>query len=100
AEALTGTLLEVDRDADERPEDPEEFYDDQLVGLVVIADGAAIGEVAEVIHLPAQDLLAVQHVDGREVLVPFVAEIVPTVDLDGHRIIVDPPPGLLDPDEQ
>lgn len=99
AETLTGTLLEVDRDDDERPEDPEEFYDDQLVGLAAVVDGVVIGEVSEVIHLPAQDLLAVQHIDGREVLIPFVAEIVPTVDLDARRIIVEPPPGLLDPDE-
>lgn len=100
AEALTGMLLEVERDPGERPEDPEEFYDEQLVGLSAVLEGGdAIGEVTEVIHLPAQDLLAVQHVDGREVLIPFVEEIVPTVDLDGGRIVVDPPPGLLDPEE-
>lgn len=96
AEALTGTLLEVDRDPAERPDDPEEFYDEDLQGLAVISVGGDhIGVITEVIHLPAQDLLAAQTADGREVLIPFVAEIVPEVNLDEGRLVIDPPPGLL-----
>ena len=48
------------------------------------------------LHLPGQDVLAVRTPDGREVLVPFVAEIVPVVDVDAGVVEVDPPPGLLD----
>ena len=103
AEGLTGSLLEVDRDPAERPDDPEEFYDDDLLGLsVVLADGqpaagdGRIGTVVEVVHLPAQDLLAVRLDDAREVLIPFVAEIVPDIDLERRRIMIDPPPGLLE----
>jgi 16S rRNA processing protein RimM len=48
-----------------------------------------------VVHLPGQDLLAVKRAVG-EVLVPFVAAIVPTVDLDAKEIVIDPPPGLLE----
>lgn len=100
AEALRGTLLVVDLDEAERPEDPEEFYDHHLIGLAVeTTSGERVGEVADVLHLPAQDVLAVRTDDGREVLVPFVAEIVPTVDLDAGRAIIDPPPGLLDLEE-
>lgn len=99
AEALRGVLLVADVDPAERPEDPDEFYDHQLVGLAVeTVDGAAVGALTEVLHLPGQDVLAVRTVDGREVLVPFVAEIVPTVDVDGGRVVIDPPPGLIDPD--
>ena len=96
AEALRGVLLVADVDPDERPEDPEEFYDHQLVGLAVhTVDGVHVGEIDEVLHLPGQDVLSVRTPDGREVLVPFVAEIVPTVDVDARVIEVDPPPGLL-----
>jgi 16S rRNA processing protein RimM len=99
AEALRGLLLHVDRDVDEVPDDPEEFYDSSLVGcLVEMMDGTAIGEVADVAHLPSQDLLVV--VSGEhEVLVPFIAEFVPSVDVAGRRIVIDPPPGLLDVQE-
>jgi 16S rRNA processing protein RimM len=97
AERLRNVLLLVDVDADERPEDPEEFYDRQIVGLRVEAvDGTTVGELAEVLHLPGQDVLSVRRPDGRESLVPFVHEFVPEVDLDGGRIVVDPPAGLLD----
>jgi 16S rRNA processing protein RimM len=97
AERLRGVLLLVEVADDERPEDPDEFYDHQLVGLpVVTTAGTPVGEVTEVLHLPGQDLIAVRRPDDREALIPFVAQIVPQVDLDAHRMVVDPPPGLLD----
>ncbi len=97
AERLRGVLLVADVDPAERPEDPEEFYDHQLVGLrVETVAGEAVGELADVLHLPGQDVLVVRRPDGRESLVPFVAVMVPTVDLDGGRVLVDPAPGLLD----
>ena len=97
AEALRGVLLEVDRAPDETPADPEEFYDSALVGCAAVDPvGALIGTVLDVVHLPAQDLLDVETVSGRRALIPFVAEIVPTVDIAERRIVVDPPPGLLD----
>lgn len=99
AEALRNTLLLAEVDPDERPEDPEEFYDHQLVGLrVVTTDGAAVGQVGEVAHPPGQDLLVVARPEGGEALVPFVSELVPEVDLAAGRIVIDPPPGLLGED--
>ena len=98
AEALRGTMLIAEVDPEQTPDDPEEYYDHQLIGLdVVLADGARVGELASVLHLPAQDLLAVKRDDGTEVLVPFVHEIVPEVDLELRRIVLTPPRGLLDP---
>jgi 16S rRNA processing protein RimM len=100
AEELRNVRLVVDVPDDERPEDPEEFYDHQLAGLrAVTVAGEEVGVVAEVLHLPAQDVLAIRRPDGRESLVPFVAEIVPDVDLAAGRVLLDPPPGLLDPDD-
>jgi 16S rRNA processing protein RimM len=97
AEALRNTLLIAEVDPRETPEDPEEFYDHQLVDLdVVTVDGREIGRIAEVSHLPYQDLLVVRRPDGAEVLIPFVGEIVPEIDLEEQRAVIDPPPGLLD----
>lgn len=100
AEALRNTLLIAEVDPDDRPEDPEEFYDHQLADLdVVTRDGTAVGRVKEVAHLPGQDLLVVVREDESEVLVPFVAEMVPEIDLEAQKAVIDPPPGLLDEDE-
>jgi 16S rRNA processing protein RimM len=97
AESLRNTLLIVEADPEEEPDDPDEYYDHQLVGLrVVTMDGHEIGTVAEMLHLPTQDVFAVKRPDGREVLIPFVEEIVPEVDLRERAVLVDPPPGLLE----
>ena len=97
AEELRNLLLEVERDADETPDDPDEYYDSALIDCAVqLADGTAVGTVTDVVHLPSQELLAVRTVDDREVLIPFVTEIVPTVDINGRLITITPPPGFLD----
>ncbi len=98
AEAARGVVLHADVAADETPEDPDEFYDHQLVGLAVHdVDGTLLGEVTGLVHGGAQDLLAVRAVDGRDTLVPFVTALVPEVDLDGGRVVVADRPGLVAP---
>jgi 16S rRNA processing protein RimM len=98
AEAARGVVLHVDVPADAAPEDPEEFYDHQLVGLAAVdLHGSHLGEVTAVAHGSAQDLLTVRTPDGRDALVPFVAALVPEVDLEGGRIVVADRPGLVQP---
>ena len=95
AEAARGLLLHVGVPVDESPGDPEEFYDHQLVGLSAEdLDGGALGEVTAVVH-GAQDLLQIRTPDGREALVPFVAALVPEVDLAAGRVVVADRPGLV-----
>lgn len=97
AEALRGTELVVDSDDLPPLADPEEFYDHQLEGLAVVTvDGRDLGAVAEVLHPPGGDLLVVRDAAGREVLLPFVAAMVPAVDLAAGRLVADPPPGLVE----
>jgi 16S rRNA processing protein RimM len=98
AEAARGTLLVVPVDPEETPEDPEEFYDHQLVGLAVEdLAGDARGVVTAVEHTGGQDLLHIE-VDGQDVLFPFVSALVPEVDVPRRRIVVDDRPGLLRPE--
>ncbi|MER7035376.1 ribosome maturation factor RimM, partial [Streptomyces albidoflavus] len=100
AEALRNTLLIAEVDPAELPEDPEEFYDHQLIDLdVVLADGTEIGRITEISHLPSQDLFIVERPDGSEVMIPFVEEIVAEIDLEEQRAVVTPPPGLIDESE-
>ena len=93
AEAARGLLLHADVPADESPDDPDEFYDHQLVGLAAEdLDGRALGEVTAVLH-GAQDLLQVRATDGRDALVPFVAALVPEVDVAAGRVVDRRPAG-------
>lgn len=79
-------------------EDPDDdgFYAHELEGLSVRHDGEVIGAVAEVTHGPRQTILTIRKEDGREAMVPFVADIVPDVNLDAGELTITPPEGLLD----
>lgn len=97
AEELRGTLLVVDASELPPPDDPDEFHDHQLVGLrVFTVDGVPVGTLSEVLHLPGGDVIAVSRPNAPELLVPFVAAMVPEVDVKAGRVVLDPPPGLLE----
>jgi 16S rRNA processing protein RimM len=96
AEELRNTELHVPVADLPQLDDPDVFYDHQLVGLTArLTDGTSLGPVTAVRHEGA-DLLVVRRDDGGDLLVPFVAAIVPTVDVAGGVVVVDPPEGLLD----
>lgn len=98
AEAARGTVLHASLPPDATPDDPEEFYAHELEGLAVYdVSGAPLGTVTRLVSGAAQDLLEVRTVDGRDVLVPFVAELVPEVDVAGGRLVVADRPGLVAP---
>jgi 16S rRNA processing protein RimM len=97
AETLRGVRLVIDSDDLEPTDDPDEYHDHELVGLVAaLGDGTPLGAVTEVVHGPAGDLLAIAREGGGEVLVPFIHEFVPEVDLAAGRVVVTPPSGLLE----
>lgn len=97
ADALRGMLLLVDSAELPDPEDPDEYHDHQLVGLRVLdTSGAPLGEVTEIVHTTAGELLGIRLTDGADALVPFVTEMVPEVDVSGGTCVIDPPEGLLD----
>ncbi len=92
-------MLSVAVPADESPDDPEEYYDHQLVGLAAFdLEGEPLGEVTGLVH-GAQDLLTIRTPEGRDALVPFVKALVPEVDLAARRVVIDDRPGLVTPFE-
>lgn len=94
AESLVKAILWIDQPTDE-PDEPDAWYDYQLVGLRALRDGVEVGTIARVEHLPAQDLLVVRAGD-RDVLVPFVSAIVPLVDVASGTVTLTPPAGLFE----
>lgn len=99
AEALRGTILEVERLPGEAPAGDEEYYDSDLIGCRVIdKSGIELGVVDEVVHLPGQDLLSIASEEGSSWLLPLVHEFVPDIDMSAGRVTVTPPPGLIETD--
>ena len=94
-EKLRDTLLMADVDMADEAVVEGEYHVQQLVGLEVVdTSGNTFGELADVLNLPGQDVLAINTPNG-EVLIPFVKEFVPTVDLENRKITIAPPEGLL-----
>ena len=56
---------------------------------------SAVPEVVRVEHMPAQDLLIIKHND-KEVMLPFVKAIVPSLDIVAGTMTVTPPIGLFE----
>ena len=79
----------------EREEDSDEYYNHELIGLKVHHDGNEVGEVTGVMDAPNRKILEIDY-KGKEVLVPFVMEFVPVIDLDEGYLEITPPEGLLD----
>jgi len=97
AEALRGHVLQVP--VADRPQlEDGEFYVADLVGLAVrlLPAGDPIGTVTD-LYEAGNDLLEVTlSAEGKRVLVPFVEEIVPEVDVAAGYVAILPPPGLLE----
>lgn len=94
AETLVKAILWVDQD-DAEELDPDTWYDHQLVELDAVVNGSVVGKIARVDHFPAQDLLVVTTATG-DVMVPFVKEIVPEVNIERGTVTITPPGGLFD----
>lgn len=95
-EALRGVRLLIPAAARPSLDDPDEFYDTDLVGLVArTVAGEPLGPVTDVVHAAGSSYLVVE-VDGRDRLVPFVAAVVPSVDVAGGTLEIDPPEGLFE----
>ena len=95
AEGLIRAILLVDQPLDALPEEPESWFDHQLVGLKVFRNGSDIGSVLRVDHMPAQDLLAIR-TESADVLLPFLKVFVPKVDIANSMIEITPPGGLFE----
>lgn len=95
ANDLRGLYLEVP-EGELPPPGEGTYYQYQLVGLrVVTTTGEDLGEIAEIISTPGNDVFVVRG-GPKEVLVPGVEDVVVEVDVRGGRMVIEPVPGLLD----
>ena len=90
-EKLRDTLMYCDVDINEPVETEDDYHVLQLVGSTTFLEsGEEFGKVSDVINLPGQDLLVIDTPKG-EVLIPFVHQLVPLVDIEKKRLTVIPP---------
>ena len=98
ANALRGTLIEIE-EAELPDLGQDEYYVHDLVGLeVVTTDGKRLGRLAEVLRTGANDVYIVRRKGERDLLLPAIGDVIAEVDLAGGRMVVELLPGLLDGD--
>lgn len=96
AEALIGCEVCIPEN-ELPPAGPDEVYHYQLLGMTVVTTaGMEVGIVTEVIPTASNDVCVVRSA-AREHLIPLIANVVRQVDHEDKRLVIDPPPGLLDP---
>jgi 16S rRNA processing protein RimM len=95
AETLRGAKLFIET-AELEEEDDEGWYEHELVGLEARVEGTVVGKVSALNTAPAQDLLMITTPAGEEILIPFVEQIVPEVNIGDGYILITPPDGLFE----
>ncbi len=92
AQGLRGVQLYVARAALPEPKEAEEYYQADLIGLAAEdPQGRPLGQVVAVENYGAGDFLEIQPPEGAPLLVPFTKVVVPLIDLDGGRVVIDLP---------
>lgn len=95
AEDLRGVVFRIPASERRRLGD-REFWPDDLIGATAIGpDSSSLGTVVGIEFATAQDRLVIETADGSLVEVPFVAAIVPNVDVEAGVINLNPPEGMF-----
>lgn len=98
ADNFRGALIEI-KFSDARELAENEYFIFDLIGLnVKTIQGEYIGEIVDVLQLPANDVYVLKSGEN-EILIPAIKEIIKNISLDKQEVIIDPMDGLLDNDE-
>ncbi|MDQ0619332.1 ribosome maturation factor RimM [Arthrobacter globiformis] len=99
AETLRGAKLFIETEGLDEDDD-EGWYEHELVGLEARVGSRAVGKITALNTMPVQDLLVVETTDGKEILIPFVEQIVPEVNTEEGYVLLTPPAGLFEVNEE
>jgi 16S rRNA processing protein RimM len=99
AETMRGLHLFLPRSALPQTE-PDEYYHADLIGLeAVLDDGTPVGRIRAIHDFGAGDTLELVRPAAPSIMVPFTRAVVPVVEPATGRLVLNPPPGLLDEGE-
>src|SRR5258705_8229565 len=91
AERLNGIELYIARERLPATDD-NEYYHADLIGLVAVSSAnEPLGRVIAIHNFGAGDIIEIAPPQGASLLLPFTNAVVPSVDLEGGRVIVELP---------
>ena len=99
AEALQGSTVWLQK-AELPKLDSDEYYWHQVIGLQVCTEsGRELGKVAGFFTTKAHDIMVVTGA-GHEYMIPLKGDIIRNIDSQGGKVLIAPPPGLLEANEE
>ncbi|MCM3652667.1 ribosome maturation factor RimM [Metabacillus litoralis] len=95
-EQFKGALLKVDENQLSEL-DEGEYYFHEIIGCKMYTDqGEEIGTIREILATGANDVWVVKRKEGKDLLIPYIEEIVTEINIDEKKVIITPMEGLLD----
>jgi 16S rRNA processing protein RimM len=95
-EAFRNGVLKV-KEAQLGKLDEGEFYFHEIIGCSVFTDeGLEVGEIIEVLTPGANDVWVIKKAGSKDILIPYIEQIVKEVDISAKKVIITPMEGLLD----
>ncbi|PAV29979.1 ribosome maturation factor RimM [Virgibacillus profundi] len=77
--------------------DENEFYYHEIIGCEVFTNNKEkLGTIKEILSPGANDVWVIKPLKGKDILIPYIGEIVKEIDVEGKRIVIEPMEGLLD----
>lgn len=74
-----------------------EYYYHEIIGCeVCTVNGDKIGMIHSILAPGANDVWEVKTEDGREVLIPYIEQVVKEIDIENKKVMIEPMEGLLD----
>ncbi|MFP7445098.1 ribosome maturation factor RimM [Bacillus infantis] len=95
AEKLKGAILKVSEDQLGQLEENEYYFHEILGCTVKTIDEEEIGEITEILTPGANDVWVVSKKGEKDILIPYIEDVVKKVDVKEKVIIIEPMEGLL-----
>jgi len=95
AMALFPSEIKINK-ADLEPLPEDEYYYFQLVGLMIYSEGVLLGTLVDILETGANDVFVIAREGKKDLLVPFLKNIIEEVDLAAKRLDIKLPAGLLE----
>jgi 16S rRNA processing protein RimM len=95
-EKYRGAILKIP-ESQLTPLDENEFYFHEIIGCEVLTlDGELVGKVKEILTPGANDVWVIKGKTGKELLIPYIEQVVKEIDIKNKKIRIEPMEGLLE----
>jgi len=95
-EKYKGSLLKIEAKYQEKLAE-DEFYYHEIIGCEAVTEsGESLGTIKEILTPGANDVWVVKRPQGKDLLLPYIDEVILDVDIKTKRITVHVMEGLLD----